>query len=92
MYTLDFAKPFNEGYKKLVKRHTELVSRIDKALGMLAENPFHPSLHTHKVDTRNFGKKYSSRVTGDIRIIWDYPRGEKQRVLLLAIDTHRVYK
>lgn len=62
----------------------ELFEHIKK----LAENPNNPSLKSHKVDTPKFGKAYSSRVTGDLRIIWEYSKGGFQILDLLDIGGH----
>ena len=51
-------------------------------------DPFYPSLKSHKVNTRNFGQKWSSWITGDLRIIWDFDEVTKQIILLFAVTKH----
>jgi len=52
------------------------------------------SLKTHKVFISDYGKVYSSNVTGDIRVIWSLE--ETYVLLLLDIGGHegstRVYR
>mgnify|MGYP000083938893 CR=1 FL=1 len=96
MYDLHFADTFAPTYKALIKNNLEFEKRTEKALKLLKNNPFYPSLKSHKVDTRNFGKKWSSWITGDLRIIWDFNEEDAQIIILLAIakhsGSHREYK
>lgn len=45
---------------------------MDLKLKLLGQDPWEPSLKSHKVTTDLFGKVFSSSITGDIRIIWRY--------------------
>jgi mRNA-degrading endonuclease YafQ of YafQ-DinJ toxin-antitoxin module len=62
---------------------------------LVSENPFIPELHTHKVISKEFGSAFSSRVNGDIRIIWNYDKFGVMTILLLDLGGHsgfgRVY-
>lgn len=69
MYLLIFTKTFDKSYKDFVKNNKELEKRTKKALQLLQQDPFYPSLKAHKVNTRNYGQKWSSRISGDLRII-----------------------
>lgn len=88
MYELRFIRTFAPSYKALLKGNKELEKRVEKALRLLKNDPFYPSLKTHKVATRNFGEKWSSFITGDFRIIWDFDQTKKQIILLFAITRH----
>lgn len=96
MFTLIFTKSFDKTYIKVVKGNAEIDRKVRKALHFLEQDPFYPSLGTHKVNTKNYGEKWSSWATGDIRIIWDYDNEEKLVIILLGIGrhsgTHKVYK
>lgn len=96
MYELQFANTFAHTYKVLIKNNQEFEKRTEKTLRLLKNNPFYPSLKSHKVNTRNFGEKWSSWITGDLRIIWDFDEERKQIILLFAITkhsgSHREYK
>jgi mRNA-degrading endonuclease YafQ of YafQ-DinJ toxin-antitoxin module len=83
MFAVEFSASFKKQYQKLVKNNSVLKKRVDVALVKLCEDPENIS---HIV-----GKYWSSRVTGDIRIIWEYKKGELV-LLLLKIGGHdRVY-
>jgi len=96
MYNLHFVSTFAATYKTLVKGNQELEKRTEKSLGLLKNNPFYPSLKSHKVNTRNFGGKWSSWITSDLRIIWDFDTEGVIIILIFAITkhsgSHREYK
>lgn len=96
MYTLRPAVFFERQYKKIIKHNEILRSKVEKTFLLLKENPLHTSLRTRKVSTPSHGVRYSSRVTGDIRIIWDYDSSDELVILLLDIGGHsgsrKVYK
>lgn len=83
MYHIDYEIPFQKSYNRLIKKDPSLEKRIKKSVLLLSENPRHPSLRTHKPDTKKYGKRYSSWVIGDLRIIWDY--GQKA-LTIIALD------
>lgn len=96
MYTLLSTKTFDESYKKIIKNNEENLKRVQKALKLLQQDPFYPSLKSHKATTRNFGEKWSSWATSDLRIIWDFDAEQELVILLLALaehsGTHKEYK
>lgn len=96
MYRLRPTAPFTRQYKKLIKHNKSLSNKIEKTFLILKENPSHSSLKSHKVNTRHYGLKWSSRVSDDIRLIWDYDSEEVLIILLLDIGSHtgshKVYK
>ena len=88
MYLLRFTPTFIPAYKVLIKGKKELERRTEKALRLLKTDPFYPSLKSHRVNTRNFGPKWSSWITGDLRIIWDFDKKDKHVIILLIIAKH----
>ncbi len=96
MYTPVSTPTFDETYKKLIKGNQEKEKRTQKAIDLMRKDPFYPSLKSHKVNTRNFGEKWSSWITGDLRIIWDFDKEEELIIILFAITkhsgSHRQYK
>lgn len=96
MYTLRFSDSFKSTYKNLIKDNQEKEKRAKKALTLLGQNPFYKSLKSHKANTRSFGQRWSSWITGDLRIIWDFDSKEKERIIVFAITqhsgSHREYK
>jgi len=96
MYLLNFTATFISHKEKIVVRSEVLNKRLKATLQKLALNPTHPSLKTHKANTKNYGERWSSWATGDIRIIWDYDTKNRLVIILLDIGRHsgkhRVYK
>jgi len=96
MFHLRLKKGFKKGYQKLVKGNSRLEKQFAKTFGQLKQDPFYPSLNTHKVDTKKNTDVYSSWVTGDVRIIWDFDENEELVILVLETGTHsgadQIYK
>lgn len=94
-YLIRTISNFGRKYIKYVKKDDLLGEKIDAVVHQLAKDPFHKGLRTHRVSTKIFGKRYSSFVTGDIRIIWDFA-DDGTIILLLTIGGHEgknsVYK
>ena len=88
MYLLISTRTFDETYRKIIKGDQEKEKRTKKALNLLQNDPTYPSLKSHKVATKSFGIKWSSWITGNLRIIWDFDEKEKLIILLLAITEH----
>ncbi|MFC1627207.1 type II toxin-antitoxin system YafQ family toxin [Patescibacteria group bacterium] len=88
MYQLTAYKEFLNRSKKFVKNNPQNKQKLNKALKKLAKNPFHASLKTHKVSHKLIGKAYSSWVTGDIRIIWDFTQEKSPKILLINLGGH----
>lgn len=79
-YSLSYSSRFDRDYRKLVKFNSRLEKRIIKALKQLCIDPFYAGLKTHVVDIPKLGKIYSSKITGDLRVIWGLKEG---RVIFL---------
>jgi len=87
VYEFDLTERFKSKYRKLVKNNKQLGEKINIVFDRLREDPFQKSLKTHKVHTSQFGEVFSSRVTGDLRILWSQ-QGEVFVLLLLDIGGH----
>ena len=96
MYQLKFEQQFYKTFSKLTKKDHALKKRIIKTLDQLRQNPRYSSLKSHKVETRHYGVRWSSSVTGDIRIIWDFDEHQNLSILILDVGghsgKHKVYK
>lgn len=88
MYVLHFASSFGSTYKQLIKNNQDFEKRAERVFRLLKNDPFYPSLRSHKVNTRHFGEKWSSWITGDLRIIWDFDETRKLIILIYAITKH----
>lgn len=95
-YDLDFTPEFLSDYKRLIKKNNLLIKKFSKSLKLLADNPTHNSLKSHKVDTIDNQDVWSSWITGDIRVIWLYDTNRKLVIVLLETGTHsgsnKIYK
>jgi len=91
-YHIKTSSNFDKQLKKLVKNNTQLRLKVIHALQLMLLDPLIPNLRSHKVRTKKYGEVYSSRVTGDIRIIWQFIESGKFVILCLAIGGHdKVY-
>lgn len=88
MYQLEKTTHFVKRADILIKSNFALRNKLAKALKYLQSDPFQPSLKSHKTSTRLFGHKWSSSVSGDIRIIWDFSDQNTIIILLLDIGSH----
>lgn len=96
MYKLFPSENFKRQYKKLTDKNFALKNKVIKTFEYLQQNPFLPQLKSHKVESKNCGKRFSSSVTGDIRIIWDFSDNEVNVLDLFDLGGHfggnKVYK
>jgi mRNA-degrading endonuclease YafQ of YafQ-DinJ toxin-antitoxin module len=63
---------------------------MERALQLLAEDPFHPALHSHKLKGELSGA-WACAVDYDNRILYEFvrnPESGEEEILLLAIGTH----
>jgi mRNA-degrading endonuclease YafQ of YafQ-DinJ toxin-antitoxin module len=83
MYKFEKTKPFEKNLKKLSRREQKAVAG---KLKIMAENPYHPSLRTKKV--QGLIDVFECSVNMDIRIIWKYKDGKL--ILLIEIGHHDI--
>jgi len=88
MYKLNSTKHFEKAVTKLLKSKRLSQEVFKKTILTLIKTPFSLKLKTHKVVSRNHGQRYSSRIDGDLRIIWDFDENENLVLLLLDIGGH----
>lgn len=86
MFTIQFNKNSAKKVKKLLTKNTKLLVKIAKATDTLKEDPFYPSLKTHTVNSKKYGEKYSSWITGDLRFIWEFDEQNDQVEIIEILD------
>jgi mRNA-degrading endonuclease YafQ of YafQ-DinJ toxin-antitoxin module len=95
MYKLIVTKYCTKKLAGYVKKDKQKQKYIEKCLLALQENPYNPILKSHKVTLQGGANVWSSKVTGDVRIIWNIVDGELI-ILILDIGGHsgkqNVYK
>ena len=86
MYILEPTSRFERALKRLTKRNPDLEATITEILIKLQQSPRDPALRSHKVRDDEGQPAYSSRVTGDLRVIWRYK--SSNGIILLNIGGH----
>ena len=77
-------------FKRVTRRQPVLRARIERTLRQLAEDPFHPSLHSHKLKGQLVGA-WACSVSYDVRILFDLvqnPTTGEEEILLLTVGSH----
>jgi mRNA interferase YafQ len=85
-----WSSSFTRSFKKITKRNPQLRDRITEILMLLAEDPFTPSLKSHKL-TGNLEGLWSCSVAYDCRIIFEFSEEEdvlEVFILLVNIGNH----
>ncbi|NEO13214.1 MULTISPECIES: type II toxin-antitoxin system mRNA interferase toxin, RelE/StbE family [unclassified Moorena] len=78
------------GFKRIIRKRPYFRPLIEKTLRQLAEDPFHPSLHTHKLkgDLSNI---WSCSIDYSYRILFEFienSEDQEEAILLLNLGTH----
>ena len=76
--------------KRKVRRQPGLRNRVEQTLRQLADDPFYPSLHTHKL-TGQLSGTWACSVGYNVRILFEFvqnPESGEGEILLLAIGSH----
>ncbi len=88
MFVLRFHSRFLKKWEWYSSRDPSVDVSIAAALKRLELDPLMPALRSHKVRDRNNRIVFSSRVTGDLRILWDYRDAEAHVIDLLDLGGH----
>lgn len=81
---------FKRSFRKITKRNPQLKEQIVEALILLSDDPFTPSLKSHKL-SGNLEGFWSCSVAYDCRIIFNFSQDEQTLeifILLIDIGTH----
>lgn len=85
-------KSFKRAFKKLIKKNPQLQSKILAIINILENDPFTPSLKSHKL-TGNLEGYWSCSVSYDCRIIFAFSQdkdSEENLIILVDIGSHDV--
>jgi addiction module RelE/StbE family toxin len=82
---LIWGSSFKRAYKKVTAANPELKPRIARALEVFVDNPYHPSLRTHKLSGKLKGM-WAFVVTYDCRIVFQFL--DDQDALLIDVGKH----
>ena len=87
---LIWTSSFVRAPKGETRRRPHLRERIEETLRRLTDDPFHPSLRTHKL-TGQLSGTWACSVSYDIRILFEFvenPESSEEEILLLTVGTH----
>ncbi len=87
-YQIKNSTKYLRQFKHLIRNNKHLKSKIIEVIEKMISDPFDLSLRTHNVGQEDGNKLWSSRVTGDIRIIWTFDEDKKVIIILLKIGGH----
>jgi len=90
MKTLVWSAAFIRAFKRSTKRNPSLKERSEHALHQLAEDPFHPTLHSHKLKGELSGV-WACTVDYNNRILFEFvtnPDTKEEEIFLLTMGTH----
>jgi mRNA interferase YafQ len=79
-------KSFKRAFKKLIKKNPQLQDRVLNILDLLENDPFTPSLKSHKL-TGSLDGYWSCSVNYDCRIIFTSSQNEEsEETLIILVD------
>lgn len=83
-------KSFKKAFKRLIKKSPQLQDKVLEVLDLLENNPFTPSLKSHKL-TGSLDRYWSCSVSYDCRIIFTFSKdteSEETLIVIVDIGTH----
>jgi mRNA interferase YafQ len=90
MMEVVWSSGFKRSFKKITKKNPQLKNQIVQVLRLLADDPFTPSLKSHKL-TGDLAGLWSCSVAYDCRIIFTFSEDDKlleMVILLIDIGSH----
>jgi addiction module RelE/StbE family toxin len=87
---IDWTAKSQRTFKRLIRKSPQLRPLIEKTLRQLAEDPYHPSLRTHKL-VGDLSDIWACSVDYNHRILFEFvqkPESDLDAILLLNIGSH----
>jgi addiction module RelE/StbE family toxin len=87
---IDWTAKSQRTFKRLIRKSPQLRPLIEKTLRQLAEDPYHPSLRTHKL-VGDLSDIWACSVDYNHRILFEFVQkaeSELDAILLLNIGSH----
>ncbi len=85
-YKLLISDEYKKKLKKFLKKHPNMLDRYSKALFILEQDPYHPSLRIHKLRGK-LSEFYSISINMEYRLIIDFIIKDDE-IILIDIGTH----
>jgi len=80
---------YSSAFKKSIKKHLSSRNKIEKTIAKFTNNPFDPSLKTHKL-TGKLSNYWSFSVDYHTRILFEFI--DEKTAGFIDIGTHEIYK
>ncbi|NMG11285.1 type II toxin-antitoxin system mRNA interferase toxin, RelE/StbE family [Brasilonema sp. UFV-L1] len=90
MKNLVWSSAFVRAFKRLVRQNPQLRSQVEETLQKLSEDPFSPSLHSHKLKGDLDGI-WSCSIDYSNRILFQFVNNSdsgEEEILLLTLGSH----
>ena len=88
MMKLNLTNKFKRESAKLIKRNPSLRNKLSDTLKILSQDPFYPSLKTHKLKGE-YEDLWSLSLSYEIRIIIQFREYENEKIIdLLTVGDH----
>ncbi len=88
MRKLQIASSFKRAFKRYVGQHPEHKQIIEATISLLLQDPYFPSLSTHKLHGKMAGSLACS-AGYDLRIIFEFVKNKPEDdILLIDLGTH----
>ncbi len=90
MRNIDWTAKSQRAFKRLIRKSPQLRPLIEKTLQQLAEDPYHPSLRTHKL-VGDLSDIWACSVDYNHRILFEFVQkaeSDLDAILLLNIGSH----
>lgn len=85
-------KRFKKAFKRLIRKNPQLQNKILKVLDLLENDPFTPSLKSHKL-TGHLVNCWSCSVAYDCRIIFTFSKDiESNEMVIILVDIGSHYE
>jgi mRNA interferase YafQ len=86
MMQVVWGSSFKRSFKKITKRNPQLKEPIIEVLLLLAEDPFNPSLKSHKL-SGNLAGLWSCSVSYDCRIVFEFSEDDESvEIFIKTLD------
>ena len=80
---------YSSSFKKSIKKHLSNRNKIERTIAKFIDNPFNPSLKTHKLIGK-LSNYWSFSVDYHLRILFEFI--DQKTVGFIDIGTHEIYK
>ena len=80
---------YSSSFKKSIKKYSSNHDKIEKTIAKFIDNPFNPSLKTHKL-TGKLSSYWSFSVDYHLHILFEFI--DKKTVGFIDLGTHEIYK